>query len=416
VATERAAYWSTFAARLFGAFAWITVGAVVAHQFGPDTRGAVEDLYVLRLGLHAVVGLGAPAAATFLVARDPALLPSVVRTASAAVLALGALGAAVLVTLAVLAPSLFHTIPVAWTIAFAASAPVVLAAQVLPAVLLGAGRPVAWNVASAAGRVSLLLSLALLAIPEFRRPETVVLGMIASEVVVVAVAATALRTSIVPRVDRVLVARAAAYVKSAWLHTSLAFGLVRTDVLLLAALAGTAAAGLYATAGVSKEIILFLSWIAGMLHMPRVASATAAGSTAPAPRAIGAGSVATALAAAVALEVFAEPFVVITGGDRFRDAASLVRILVPASLVTGAANLGLQELLGRGAPRAAWLAPGAALVVSVAGNLLFVRAGGATATAWTTLASSIVLAAVTALGLRQARRATAARRDSTTGP
>src|SRR5437867_477695 len=104
-ASDPAAYWSTFAGRLFGAFAWITLGAVVARTFGKETRGAVEDLYVLRLGLHAVVGLGAPAAATFLVARDRAALPAVVRTASAAALALGAIGAAILVALALGAPS-----------------------------------------------------------------------------------------------------------------------------------------------------------------------------------------------------------------------------------------------------------------------------------------------------------------------
>jgi O-antigen/teichoic acid export membrane protein len=112
------------------------------------------------------------------------------------------------------------------------------------------------------------------------------------------------------------------------------------------------------------------------------------------------------LGAVVLLFAFAGPFTRGLHGPAFEAAVPLARILVVAALLAGAGNLEVQELLGRGASGWAAAAAGAALAVSVAGNLCFIPSAGALATAWTALASAAVLLAVTTAGVRRVRAAT----------
>ena len=173
------AFSTTFFARLFGAAAVVATSAVVGRVLGPAARGAVETLLVLRLALHAVAGLGAPAAATWLVARAPASLGAVVRSGLAVALATGSLAGALVVAAGLAVPAWFAPLPTAAVVAFAAAAPVTVGAQVVAGALLGAGRPVAWNLVAVASRAVLLLALALLAAPALRAPSTVVGGLVA---------------------------------------------------------------------------------------------------------------------------------------------------------------------------------------------------------------------------------------------
>ena len=185
---------------------------------------------------------------------------------------------------------------------------------------------------------------------------------------------------------------------------------------MLGAWAGNEELGLYAAAALAREVLLFLPWIAGLLFFPKVASATRAGpgTAATRPRAMGPVPIAIVVVATALLLAFPREFVTGVHGDRFADAARLVRILVPAAILTGVANLALQELLGRGAPRATWLAPGAALTADMIGNVLWIPRHGALGTAWAALAASVVLLAVAMAGLWRARRGTTV--SGPTGP
>ena len=171
----------------------------------------------------------------------------------------------------------------------------------------------------------------------------------------------------------------------------LAFALLNLDTILLGSWRGTAEAGQYAAAGVARDMVLFLPWMAGMLFLPKVAGAARASAR---PRALGPVGVGVTLSAAALLFVFAKEFVVLVHGPAFEPAAPVTRVLVPAALLAGAGNLCLQYLLGRGAPRAVVAAPAAALVVSLAGNAWAIPAHGALGTAWVALAAAAVLLAV----------------------
>lgn len=403
----------TFLSRQFGAWAVIALGAVTARVLGPESRGAIEALVVLRLGLHAIACLGLPTAATFAIARDPALAPRVISTALGLGLRTGLAGAAIVAALGIAAPELFAPIPLGGVLAFAASAPAIVLTQILAGSLLGVGRPTAWNALTFVNRGTMLAGLGLLLVPGLAHVTTVVLVLVVAEFAAFAVAWREIGR-IGPRsarIDRDLLASLRGYGFRAWLQGVLSFALLRADVLLLAWLAGTRPAGLYAAAGLPREMVLFLPWVAGMLLLPEVAATTrrpASAGTAGAPRPLPSGlsprGWAVVLAAVVLLFTFAGPFTIGLHGERFADAVPLARILVVAALLAGAGNLEVQELLGRGASGWAASASAAALAVSIAGNLVFVPRAGAPATAWTALASAAVLVAVTTAGVVTVRR------------
>lgn len=406
----------TFLSRQFGAWAVIALGAVTARVLGPESRGAIEALVVLRLGLHAFACLGLPTSATYAIARDPTVAPRVAATALGLGLRAGVVSALAVAAFAIAAPHVFAPIPVATVVLFALCTPAIVSTQNLAGALLGAGKTGAWNALTFVNRGIMVAGLMLLFIPALASVTTVVVVLIVAELAAFAVALRAIG-SLGPRsarVDRPTVEALRGYGLRAWMQGTLSFALLRIDVLLLAAIAGTRPSGLYAAAGLPREMVLFLPWVAGMLLLPKEAAAGTATGIASAPRArwlprgLDRRGWAIVLAAVVLLFVFAGPFTTFVNGARFADAAPLARILVIAALLAGAGNLEVQELLGRGASGWAAIASGAALLVSVVGNLWFVPRAGALATAYTALASAAVLLAFTTAGVVRVRRSTTA--------
>lgn|GEM_PF-2904364 len=392
----------TFAARQFGAWTFILTSAVVGRAFGPATRGAIEGLAVLRLGLHAIACAGIPAAATWLVARRRTSVADVAGAATAASLVLGTVAALALAAAAFLLPHVFAPLPPLAVAAFAATAPATLVGQALSGVLLGADRTNAWNGLVVAQRAVVLVALLALLVPGLRRPETVVAGMALAELTSAALGARLVGPAWRPRRGGTGLREARGYLRAAFLHGALAFLFVRCDVLLLSALAGTEASGQFAAASLARDMLMFVPWIAGMLHVPKVAAATGTGRRAARP--LGPMSIAVTLVVAAAIFAFPTTFVTAIHGGRFVEAGVLARILVPTALVAGVGHLLLAELLGRGAPPATYLAPGLAFVLSVAGNVVFVPRHGALATAVMALLASVVMALIAAAGVAAARR------------
>lgn len=414
----------TFLSRQFGAWAVIALGVITARVLGPESRGAIEALVVIRLGLHAVACLGLPTAATYAIARAPGSAPRVVSTALGIGLTTGLLSALALALFALAAPQVFAPIPLYGVLAFACAAPAIVLTQNLAGALLGAGRNAAWNALTFVNRGIMVAGLCLLFVPALAQVTTVVIVLVVAEFAALGVALGAARRFAPPslRIDRDTVAELRGYGLKAWIQSALSFGLLRADVLLLAWLAGTRPSGLYAAAGLPREMVLFLPWVAGMLLLPREAAALEHATEPvsglarwPLPHGLDRRGWAVVLGAVVLLFVFAGPFMRALPGAAFDEAVPLARILVLAALLAGAGNLEIQELLGRGASGWAALASAAALGVSVAGNLLFIGTAGALATAWTALASAAVLLAVTTAGVGRVRAASGASRPPSTG-
>ena len=386
---------TTSAARLFGAAAGIALGAATGQLFGPAARGAVELLIVLRLGVHAVASLGIQTAATYVVARDPATFRPAASSALGLGLALGAAAGLLLCGAAVLFPALTSPLPLLAACLFFAVSPAILATLLEGGVLLGAGRIHAWNALTLVNRGLMCVALGLAFLPPLRSLWTVVLGLVLAELATFGFVLWTLSRdgALSARVSRPLVSELSRYGRSAWLQGVLAFALLRVDVVMLSAGRGSHEAGLYAAGGLAREFVLWLPWVAGMLFFPRVAGARAG----ERPRAMGPISISIVLTASALLFVFAREFTTFVHGAQFEDAAAPARVLVVSALIASTANLCLQYLLGRGAPRAVWLAPAAALAVSLAGNVLVIPAHGALGVAWVSVASQALLLAIAGL-------------------
>jgi hypothetical protein len=214
-----------------------------------------------------------PTAATYAIAKDPTLFRPAARTALALGLALGLATSLVLAVAVLLAPCWLAPVPPAFALLFAASAPAILANQIEGGVLLGGGRVGAWNALTIVNRGTMIASLGLLAIPPLRAIETVVAGLVVAETATLVFVVRTLARAGAGGVtlDRLLVRSLRRYGLSSWLHGMLVFAMLRVDNLLLGAMAGPGELGQYAAAGVAREMILFLPWVAGMLFLPKVA-------------------------------------------------------------------------------------------------------------------------------------------------
>jgi O-antigen/teichoic acid export membrane protein len=380
---------TTWAPRLFGAASGIALGAATARLFGPAARGAVELLIVLRLGVHAVASLGVQTAATYAVAREPATFRPAASSALGLGLLLGAAAGLLLCGAAVAFPSLTSPLPLVAACLFFAASPAILTTLLESGVLLGAGRVRAWNLLVVVNRGLMVIALGLAFLPPLRSLWTIVLGLVIAELATFGYVLWTLRRegTLSARVDRPLVARLTRYGRSAWLQGILAFALLRIDVVMLSAGRGSHEAGLYSAGGLAREFVLWLPWVAGMLFLPNVAGARAG----ERPKAMGPVSITIVLTASTLLFVFARGFVTLVHGAEFSDAAGPARVLVVSALIASVANLCLQYLLGRGAPNSVWLGPLAALIVSVAGNLLVIPSQGAMGVAWVSVVSQTLL-------------------------
>ena len=395
---------STFAARQFGAWAIIALAAAVGHLFGPGPRGAIEVLIKLRLGIHALATLGLPTANIYFVARDPKVFAPAARTSLALGLVLGLATAVLLSAVVVIHPSWVEPLSAPWAIAFFAAAPAILVTHLEGAVFLGADRVGTWNLLTVINRAVMLLALGLAFLPPLRHLETVLVGLVVAEWATTAFVLATLRRdgAARPAIDRPLLGEMRRYGARSYVNGAFAYALLNLDTILLGSWRGTAEAGQYAAAGVARDMVLFLPWMAGMLFLPKVAGAARSGAR---PRALGVRGVAVVLGASVLLFVFAREFVVFVHGPGFEPAAPVTRVLIPAALLAGAGSLCLQYLLGKGAPRAVMLAPALALAVSLLGNAWAIPAHGALGTAWVALAASAVLLGVSGTAAaRLARR------------
>jgi O-antigen/teichoic acid export membrane protein len=188
---------------------------------------------------------------------------------------------------------------------------------------------------------------------------------------------------------------------SAGLHSAASMALFRSDVVLLAALSGAAAAGRYAAAYRLVETVTFVAWTVSRAVFPAMAVASG---PAPVRRAV---ERATAVSAAVLL-----PYGVLLslrGDDVLRllygtdfDAGLAVTWLAPAPLLFATAFLACGVLLAPGTTPVVLVGSAGALAVNVGLNLLLVPSWGPTGAA---AATSLSYAAEIALLYPAVRRA-----------
>ena len=381
---------TTVAWRAYTSVVVLATGLVVARCFGSEARGALGMVVNLRLGLHAIASLGIASATTYYVARDPACLRRAAATSLGFALAVGVPVGLALAGAAILFPRWLSPFPTPWACAILATAPAILVAHLESGVFLGAGWLRAWNAVPVAHRTVALLGLAALAVPGLFSLSTVAAALVLAEVVNVAVALAVLRArgALSVSLDRPLLRTMSGYSRASLWNAAIAFALVRFDTLLLGTWAGTGEAGQYEAGILLRDVVLFLPWVAGLLIVPRVAGAPAdRGALA---RALSRPVMAATAVVAAALWAFAPEVVSAAHGAGFARGGEVARILIPGAFLAGYANVWMQDLFGRGAPRAVVWVPACGFAVALAVNLVAIPRAGAIGSAWASSSASAV--------------------------
>lgn len=165
----------------------------------------------------------------------------------------------------------------------------------------------------------------------------------------------------------------------------------RIDIIMLAALRPSAEVGVYSLAYRIIESALFIPAMFGGLLLPRL-------SRRPMPRDLFQEALQATCWAALSLclvvALLARPLVVLLSGSAFVSAAPLLIILTLALFAMFFGNLFGFTLVARGQQKSLmWLYLGL-VMFNIAGNAIFIPRFGATAAAWTTVATEVIAAAV----------------------
>ena len=178
--------------------------------------------------------------------------------------------------------------------------------------------------------------------------------------------------------------------------------LQRIDRIILGAVAGVTATGLYATAGTAAEGIRLVPAALGQLLFARVAQEGFAG---PA-RSLYRKGVALLVCSAIIGVMCGPPLLPAIFGSAYASAASMLAILVFAECFMGLALMDSRVLMGSGHLRVVSWASGFLVVLATFAYILVVRQFGAIGAAWATLA--LYFSYATALFIARSRLVPAA--------
>lgn len=165
---------------------------------------------------------------------------------------------------------------------------------------------------------------------------------------------------------------------------------IRGDRLLLGALAGTNAVGIYGVAATFTEVLWLIPNAVGQVAFRRASLSASAESLARRRRTV---LVFTAVGGAT-LALVAGPAIDVLLGRAYSEARALTYLLIVASLPMASYHMDLAVLNGRGALRSGSIATSIGSLVLCAGCLASVPSYGAWGAAWSSMAAYSVMALV----------------------
>jgi O-antigen/teichoic acid export membrane protein len=358
----------------------LVTGIVVARGLGPHGRGVTIALATVAQLVGFLFAGGAAQSLSYFIARRPEDGPRLLTTWTLMLLPLAAVAIAIT---ELLLPTIFSTdgdqaIEVGRWFMFIIV--IVIGLELNYGLLLGTNDYVAYNLLRLAPMVLAALTLiGLWALDELTVESTLIGTNLAYLLVLTIGMVRAVRRIGVGPVDLQLGL------------TSLWFGVrgqgstvasnvtARLDVAMLPAYVTAGQVGLYSVATNISLIVYQLSNTFAGLVIPAAAADTERSRV----KVIGSlwASLAVAAVIAIGLALFARPLLGLVYGDRFRDAAEPLLLLLPgAVLFAGSAILGA-GVYAAGRPFTATVAQVIGMVVTIAGLVVFLSTGGITAAA-----------------------------------
>lgn len=360
----------------------VVQSVLVARALGPDGRGALAAVAGFAGVLVAVGGLGFSSANPYFLINHPAAHRAIVSNSLWIGGAGGVLLACVGLLVYALDPGVLPGLSMSEVVTALVTVPVMLCALFLQSVLLGQFRTRLYNGLAAAvaalPAIALALGYLLLDLDVLGTLVVTTLSQVAGMIAYVIVTTDGLPDRFDARLARDMLR----YGVRLYAATTLAYLVIRVDVLLVNGYLGTAAAGLYTVAVAIVDLLFLIPVAVGFSLFPRVAEAPASDLTLRVIRLF----TPIMLVLCLASVAVAAPAIELLYGAPFAGAADLFYWLVPGAFGLAIATVLSQHFAGRGFPWVLVLAWVVALAVNLGLNLALLDRGAYIAA----LSSSIV--------------------------
>jgi O-antigen/teichoic acid export membrane protein len=390
-------------ARGFRLAAGFLIAVLTARFLGPEGRGEYFFVVTLAAMIMQFANLGMHSSNTYLVARDPSLLSSLLGNSSwISVVAGGGLAAGVVAS--AYAFGLFGGAENPSLLFAVALAPLGLFFLLGQNLLIGLGRTMAFNATEILGSAVLVLFPLVTAIatptsPSFLAARSAaILASIAGLLFFLARGAR-LRWTF----DRDVFRKGLAYAARAYVVTLLGFLLLRANVFLLQVNSGFGELGLFSVAAQVADALELVPTSIALVLFPRLVRMNV-GAWSEMIRSL---RTVAGLMAGICLvvAVLSEPLVVFAFGPEYLASAVMLRLLLPQVFFIGVTTIVSQYLAALGMPVVLLLVWGFGLAAVTAFGLFLIPAYGGVGAA---LAPSLTYALVFALVLTAAFRRRAA--------
>jgi antigen flippase len=382
---------------------------ITARALGETGRGDYFFMVTLSATIVQLTNFGLPVSATYYVAQDRRVAPSVVTNAAwVSVVAAG--GTGIVLALVAHAAGALEDTPVRYLLLAAFLAIPSLFFVIVANVLTGQERFAQFNALEAASRAIALVCIITAGIVGAGASGFVGATIAAWVAAGCATAWAAVRGHRLRfRFDLELFARGFRYATKAYVITLLAFLVLRSNIFLLRRHYGPAELGLYSIAAQISDVLTIVPQSIALVLFPRLVRETDERWDATRRAALMTGAL-MILTCGVAA-VLAGPVIRALYGSSYAPSAAVLRIMLPGVVCLGVANIISQYLSAEGNPRillAVW--GGAAATVITLSLLLIPNHAGAGAAAALSISYALVLVAIFFVARRHRHGAEAAMR------
>ncbi|MCU0454562.1 MAG: oligosaccharide flippase family protein [Bacteroidetes bacterium] len=341
----------------------IASSVIIARTLGPEGRGILALLAVYQ-GLAIQFGtVGFNASVTYFLSREPQLhRPIIGTTVSTAIVAGVISGVLIALAAGVFPTALLGSVSYGWLLISLAALPFMFLQQFLQNVLLARQRIVAYNGVDLSNRSLQLAALAvlLLWIGEGALAAVWAISVVGVLSGVIAMGTTFYREPVSLRPDGATFKRMTTYGLRLYAASVLMFLVFRVQVVLVNAVAGESAAGIYAVAFQLADLIYLLPVTLGTLLFPRI-SMNARDDGQTTARLFRVTMVAMLLLCG-AMAMGAEWIITRLYGESFADATETIQWLLPGVFTLSLVTILNNDLTGRGIPWGMVVIPAIALL------------------------------------------------------
>lgn len=340
---------TTLVARFFSILCGVLTGVLTARALGPEGRGILA-IIISTSAIGVTLGLaGLAEANTYFVAGDRSLSRRLTANSLWTALMTGILADGIIVSVYLISPGVFESIPFEFLLVGLISVPFVILGILIQRIYLGQNRIVMFNAYELLTRALILVAtftvLYLLKMQLYTYLLTYAAIFAASSVYFFFRQEIDLKS--IARPDFALIKSSLGYGWRAYAATLLPFFLSRVGLYFVNAQVGAEHAGYYSVAMQANDLFLIIPGVLGMLLFPRVAANKSDSSLTLKTFRF---TLMLMLPIFVIAQIFTEQIVVILFGVEFLPAVPIMRLMFVGGFAIGLAIIFSHDLAGRGYP------------------------------------------------------------------